>query len=98
MANICENIFYAESTNSENLKTIEEWFNKNWNNIDMSTGSNFVNVYFDSKWTFPKDDMDKLFNIIPDKSNIFMRCLSVEYGNLYHALWICDNKNGWHEV
>lgn len=41
--------------------------------------------------------MNDLYNGLPNKNDIFMRCLSVEYGNLYHALWVC-NSNGWHEV
>lgn len=39
----------------------------------------------------------ELYDKIPDKEDIYMRCLSVEYGCLYHVLWVCDN-NGWKEV
>ena len=41
--------------------------------------------------------MNELFNSIPNKEDIYMRCLSVEYGCLYHALWTCD-EHGWREV
>lgn len=98
MANICENTFYAESRNPENLKAIEKWFNENWSDADMDVESDFMDVYFNSKWVFPETEMDELFEIIPDKKNIYMRCLSVEYGNLYHALWVCDDETGWSEV
>ena len=41
--------------------------------------------------------MEDLYPSIPNKEDIYIRCLSVEYGNLYHALWICDEDN-WREV
>ena len=41
--------------------------------------------------------MRKLYESIPNKEDIYMRCLSVEYGCMYHALWECD-ENGWREV
>ena len=42
--------------------------------------------------------MNRLYEGIPNKEDIYMRCLSVEYGCLYHALWICENEEGWDEV
>lgn len=96
MANICDNTFYADSKDSKNLETVENFF-ENWHNADFERDNNTIDCYFESRWTFPKDEMDKLYNEIPNKDDIYMRCLSVEYGNLYHALWVCD-KNGWKEV
>ena len=96
MANICNNEFYAISDNQENIKTIEDFFSK-MPYADVDTFDNNMSVYFESKWTFPEELMQELYNKIPDKEDIYMRCLSVEYGCLYHALWVCDN-NGWREV
>ena len=57
-----------------------------------------MDITFESKWTFPEEQMKDLYNHLPDKENdIYITCLSIEYGNLYHALWVCD-KNGWREV
>ena len=52
---------------------------------------------FEPKWTFPETKMNKLYKKLPNKDDIDMRCLSVEYGCLYHALWVCD-KDGWRET
>ena len=30
--------------------------------------------------------------------DIYMRCLSVEYGSLYHALWVCNKDRWWRET
>lgn len=99
MANICENIFYAYSENPENIKTIKEFF-ENWNYDGSASyeGDDIsCDVYFNSRWTFPMDEMIKLHNKIPDKSDIYMRCLSYEFGELYHDLLV-DEGEGWYSV
>lgn len=96
MANICDNTFYAYSEDKENLKVIEDFF-EDWRNAEVIRCDNSIACYFESKWIFPEDEMDKLYEKIPNKNDLYMRCLSVEYGYLYHALWVCDN-NGWRET
>lgn len=97
MSNICNNSFYAYSNNRENIETILDFFCKTFYNFDCEDCDEFLNIEFDSKWTFPEEIMQELFESIPDKSDIYMRCLSVEYGCMYHALWYCD-EDGWHET
>jgi len=95
MANICRNEFYAYSKDKENLKVIEEFFD-NWDSAEW-TGDEGLDCYFDSKWTFPDKEMDKLHESIPNKDDIFMRCLSVEYGCdvvQYHK----DEGDGWYDA
>ena len=96
MANMCENSLYVTSDNPENIKTIEDFFSK-MPYADVDTFDNDMSIYFESKWTFPEELMQELYDKIPDKEDIYMRCLSVEYGCLYHALWVCD-KDGWKSV
>ena len=96
MANICDNTLYVYSEDKENLKIIENFF-RDWNNTDVERRDNSINCYFESKWVFPEAQMEELYEKIPNKEDIYMRCLSVEYGNLYHALWVC-NEDGWNEV
>lgn len=95
MANICDNTFYAYTEDENNAKVIvdflEEYFDADIDPYDCD-----INAYFDSKWTFPEEKMEELFGLIPNKDDIYMRCLSVEYGCLYHALWVCD-EDGWSE-
>lgn len=95
MSNICDNTFYAYTEDNANMQVLKDFFNNLAANCEISDDR--IDVYFTSKWIFPKDEMDKLFESIPNKEDIHMRCLSVEYGCLYHALWVCD-KDGWKEV
>ena len=96
MANICNNTLAAFSTDQRNLNAIEEYF-RNYDFCDIDRKEESIEVNFESKWTFPESDMEDLYHSIPNKEDIYIRCLSVEYGNLYHALWICDEDN-WREV
>lgn len=97
MANICDNTLYVQSDNRENLETVRKFFDENFEYYDCDDSGDCLDIFFDSKWTFPENLMKELFDAIPDKSDIYMRCLSVEYGCMYHALWYCD-ENGWEEV
>lgn len=92
MANICENTLQVYSENPENLKRVESFF-KDWGDIEKVDEEN-LEIYFDSKWTFPEEEMDKLYAELPDKSNISMTCLSVEWGCLYCQFHTCD-EDGW---
>ena len=96
MSNICNNTFYAYSEDSSNLKVIKNFFD-DWHAACLEEIDNSIDCYFESKWTFPEAEMNELYEKLPNKDDIYMRCLSVEYGYLYHALWICD-KNGWKET
>lgn len=96
MANQCENYLHVESRDEENINTVLDFISDNFWPYDSNYIDNGVDITFTSKWIFPEELMQKLFKVIPDKSDIFMRCLSVEYGLHYHAIWEC-NKNGWIE-
>ena len=96
MANICTNTMYVESETRENLDAVITFFNNNLKYYDYEDNGDSLDISFDSRWIFPEELMEELFEAIPNKSDIYMRCLSVEYGCMYHALWYCD-KDGWHE-
>ena len=96
MANICLNTMYVESETRENLDAVITFFNNNLKYYDYEDNGDSLDISFDSRWVFPEELMEELFESIPNKSDIYMRCLSVEYGCMYHALWYCD-KDGWHE-
>jgi hypothetical protein len=34
---------------------------------------------------------------IPNKEDIYIRCMSIELGNYYHELWVFEN-NEWRSV
>lgn len=92
MANICENTLRVYSENSENLKCVKSFF-KDWGDIEEIDEEN-LEVYFDSRWRFPEEEMDKLYMKLPDKNSINMTCLSVEWGCLYCQFYSCD-EDGW---
>ena len=58
MSNICENTLRVYSENSENLECIENFF-KDLGDVERIDDEN-LEVYFDSKWRFPEEEMDKL--------------------------------------
>lgn len=93
---MCDNTFYAYSEDPANIEVIQDYFDK-WHGADCEADGESIDVWFSSKWTFPEEAMNELFNSIPNKKDIYMRCLSVEFGLMYHALWECD-EDGWREV
>lgn len=95
MSNICDNTFYAYSENPENIRAIEKFFDDN--NIDYDLNDEQIDAWFESKWTFPEELMNDLFESIPDKKDIYMRCLSCEFGNDYVAYWKCEDETGWYQ-
>lgn len=98
MANICSNTFFASSNNKENIEYVSKFLIDNLE-ADVDEFDDCIDAYFDSKWTFPEKLMDKLYEGIPDKSDIYMHCLSVEYGLLYHALHVVhEHTKGWEDV
>lgn len=99
MANICDNTFYAYSENSKNIDHIEKFLSENfYENCCERIDEFSLDAHFDSKWTFPNELMDKMFNELPDKDNIYMRCLSVEYGCDYIGYFKCEDKLGWYDA
>lgn len=98
MANICQNeMFVGSIKNVNNIEYVLEFLCKHFRPYESYyLTDKSINVKFKSKWTFPEELMNQLYDSLPDKSDIFMKCLSVEYGMRYHALWEC-NENGWIE-
>lgn len=95
MANICTNMFYAYSDDINNLNCIKNFLESEFrSDLEITDGS--IEGVFDSRWTFPEEKMEELFSLIPNKNDIYMRCLSYEFGELYHALFVCD-EDGWTE-
>lgn len=97
MANICSNEFYAYSEDKENLETIEKFFDE-WGDAEWDEdGDGGINCYFSSKWNFPEKSMDDLYASIPNKKDIYMRCLSVEYGCDVIQYHKCE-EDGWYDA
>lgn len=96
MANICQNELHILTNDGANEEAITKWFKENFNfyNIEDSDPEELI-VYFDSKWDFPEQLMEDLANSIPNKENVSMVCLSVEWGNFYCAFFSWTDSEGW---
>ena len=99
MANICTNLVYAELQTEDNAKYFKEWLDKEFDSYDIDEVDEFVyEVLIDSKWTFPEKEFKELTDSLPDKvDDIYIRCLSYEFGCYYHALWLYAS-NEWAEL
>lgn len=92
MANICDNKFYFSCENH-----IENWEKKFSQFFDElggdweSNGCNWIEGYFESRWTFPREDFEELFKDAPKEDDVYFRCLSEEYGLGYVAMNIFEN-------
>ncbi len=93
MANICENELQIHVEDYDNLTVITKFFKEIGADID-DVGDNDIVVYFDSKWDFPEEQMNELYKSLPNKDDVDMTCLSVEWGNYYCAFHTC-NSEGW---
>ena len=92
MANKCDNIFYAYTEDEENKKVIIDFFkSEKVNNTPSGIEVNFI-----SRWTFPEREMDRLYESIPNKDDLYMRCLSFEFGCDYVGYHTCS-KYGWED-
>ena len=95
MANICENTLRVYSTDPKNLEYIKEFFNNVLNGDVQIMDSENLDIYFNSKWVFPEEEMNKLFDGLPNKKDIDMCCLSVEWGCPYCEFHTCKDSEGW---
>lgn len=96
MANICDNNLYSYVEDEDNYKYIIKFLEEKLDaNIYEQDGTT-IEADFESKWTFPESLMQELYDNMPNKDDVYIRVLSVEYGMFYHALWVCD-EDGWTE-
>lgn len=72
MSNPCSNTFYAYSKDRKNIEAIIKFFIE-WPYSGIDDSGESVDIYFDSRWTFPEKEMNELFEIIPNKDDIHMR-------------------------
>lgn len=90
MANICDNNFYfsCEHNFDKWKDKLETTLNEHFI-YEPSYWDNCIEGYFDSKWCFPIEVLETIFEedskqAIDDK--VYFRCLSEEYGLGYVAM------------
>ena len=83
MANICTNKFYIYSSIAKNIPKIKEnlenLFKEKLDGEIYYETDHCIEGYFDSKWCFPDEIFDNFFDEFSD-TDLYMRCLSEEYG------------------
>ena len=94
MANICENELRVYSEDEANLVHMNNLCFYYFDVISTYEDANELHIVFESKWDFPESTMEEIFKGIPNKEDINMVCLSVEWGNYYSAFHVCNSK-GW---
>lgn len=94
MANICENTIRIFTEDEDNKKYICKFIKNEFNTSLEEITCDMLEGYFDSKWIFPEEEMNRLYAELPNKDDIDITCLSVEWGCLYCAFHSCD-ANGW---
>ncbi len=94
MANICENTLRVFTDDEDNKNYIVKFMFNTFQCDLEEVDSNMLEGYFDSKWDFPEELMRELYEGLPNKDDIDMTCLSVEWGCFYCAFHTCD-KDGW---
>lgn len=91
---MCTNTFYISYESEEIGKTIikklETLFNTKLDGEITYIDSLFIEGWFTSKWDFPMSIFKDFFNEFED---VYMRCLSEEYGMNYVAMNIYENGN-----
>jgi hypothetical protein len=86
MANICTNKLYL-STGSWKLrdsvmKSIRQSFR--CGSVLYDNGEVFeCEIEFDSRWTFPRGEMEDLTKGLPEENDLYIRVLSYEFGCEY---------------
>lgn len=93
MANVCDNQLRIYTENEENQKYVIDFLKRKLN-ANIEGNNTDIEAYFGSKWMFPADIMDELYKGMPNKDDIDMTCLSVEWGCYYCEFHSCD-KDGW---
>lgn len=94
MANICTNTFYigckSEKINEAIINKLENLFTTKLDGEVTYIDPLFIEGYFNSKWDFPMYIFKDFFNEFED---VYMRCLSEEYGINYVAMNIYRDGN-----
>lgn len=89
MANICTNLFYMQTENENNFNAIisflEEYqpYISNESRTKEEDKTCYIEGDFESKWTYPKEDFEKLVKELEDDPTLYIRILSHEFSDEY---------------
>lgn len=88
----CENILKVNSDSKENIEYVKNYFVNEWDcTVDIYDGD-YLELSFISKSAFPEEELNKFLEGLPDKENISMTCLSVNWNWYYSAFYTFDGE------
>lgn len=109
MANPCTNLFYA-SVKEDNItefhekiyQIIYDFLQEKLTVTNVNEDECFLELEFDSKWSFPNEIMNALTNKIEQEFSVlykqlYIRCLSYEFGCDYVEYMIFENGE-WNSI
>ncbi len=94
MANVCTNIFYCQTNNTENLDIFENALTDAFSCDLYTRDEKCIQGEFYSKWTFPETFFDDLITKLHPDDSLYIRILSYEFGMEYAGFRIFKN-NRW---
>lgn len=97
MANICSNELHVYIEDKDNKECIIKFMDDNFNYVVLEASEDYLEISFDSRWIFPEKEMNELYEKLPNKDDIEMTCLSIEWGCYYCTFHTCD-EDGWTAV
>ncbi|GHV54034.1 DNA topoisomerase [Bacteroidia bacterium] len=83
MANICTDMLYLSTKDRDLRDRLKESIRQSFRCDTVLYGNSEVfdcEIEFDSKWTFPQGEMEKLTGGIPQESGLYIRVPSYEFG------------------
>jgi len=87
MANICTNKLYLSTKDKQLCDNLIESIIDSFYSCDVQPFDNgevyTCEIEFESRWTFPKKEMEKLTNELPEGNDLYIRVLSYEFGCEY---------------
>ena len=95
MANMCTNILYCRTEHESDLKKVEDFLEENFDAYQELNEEN-LEAEFESRWDYPETLMNKLWDSLEHKENIYIRILSHCLEDEYVCLRVF--KNGKWEI
>ncbi len=91
MANYATNIFFASTENENDLNKIEKYLNETFYDCYLERWDECIDGEFESRWDYPEELMNKLFDQLEEKDKLYCRVLTHELANEYVSFRMFTN-------
>jgi hypothetical protein len=79
------------STNEENLKVIEDFMRKNFKHCTIDRYNYDITVRYESEKNFPDPEVKELLEILPDKRDIYLDCLTADWDSFFCVFYTVES-------